>query len=636
MQYRQEIDGLRAVAVLPVILFHAGFSWFSGGYVGVDVFFVISGYLITSILVDELDKGTFSIVSFYERRARRILPALFFVMLCCLPFAWIWMVPTQFQDFSKALTAISLFSSNVLFWKQSGYFAPAAEENPLLHTWSLGVEEQFYIIFPVILLFLWRFGRRPVFYSVIALTALSLLAAEWGWRNSPSANFYLLPTRAWELGAGALCALLLARRALKPSTTLSLAGLGLILYSILFFDENVPFPSLYTLVPVIGTVLIVLYGSASTLTARLLSQKVLVGVGLISFSAYLWHQPLLAFARIKSTSSPEWPLMAGLSMLSLVLALFSWKYVEAPFRKRGAMGSRKTIFIASAVASFGFITTGMYGDATDGLPARLNLTPMQQDYLATARKSSYRKQCHSNNSYAIPPEQACQYNQLNGSVAVFGDSHAVELAYAVAQTLDAATGVQHFSFSGCAPAYLSNADTPCATWTRKTVDYLARHDTIRQVVIIYRIHAALWGDHRDSYPALPNSTTAEERHERLRSLEAMLDVLVQAGKQVIYVAQAPELPFFIDQEVYRLGGSPKVIQGVNRDWWERRTAYFKRHFSPAESVAVIRPESLLCDNETCFAGQNGKAFYFDDDHLSLEGALKVAELVASAINTPKP
>jgi peptidoglycan/LPS O-acetylase OafA/YrhL len=192
MIYRREIDGLRAVAVVPVILFHAGLSLFSGGYVGVDVFFVISGYLITSIFIGE----DFSIARFYERRARRILPALFFVMLCCVPFAWMWMLPSELKDFSESVVAVVFLASNVLFWREEEYFAPAAELKPLLHTWSLAVEEQFYLLFPIFLLLAWRFGRNRVFWSICLIGAISLAASEWGWRNNPSANFYLAPTRA--------------------------------------------------------------------------------------------------------------------------------------------------------------------------------------------------------------------------------------------------------------------------------------------------------------------------------------------------------------------------------------------------------------------------------------------------------
>ena len=295
MKYRREIDGLRAIAVLPVILFHAGFEWFSGGYIGVDVFFVISGYLITTIIINEMDGEGFSIAKFYERRARRILPALFFVMLCCIPFAVLWMVPSQLKDFSQAMVAISFFASNILFWKKTDYFAPAAEESPLLHTWTLAVEEQFYILFPLLILGLWRFGKNKVLFSIIILTALSLVLSEWGWRNQPSANFYLLPTRAWELGVGAICAFWIQKKSVSGSNLLSATGMALILLSVLVYDKETPFPSIYALAPVIGSALIVLYCSSATVVGKVLSSRPLVGVGLISFSAYLLASTAIRF-----------------------------------------------------------------------------------------------------------------------------------------------------------------------------------------------------------------------------------------------------------------------------------------------------------------------------------------------------
>jgi len=189
LKYRAEIDGLRALAVVPVILFHAGFELFSGGFVGVDVFFVISGYLITTILIEDIENKRFSIVNFYERRARRILPALFLVMLVCIPFAWMWMIPSQMKDFSQSLVAVSLFASNILFWRESGYFDATAEEKPLLHTWSLAVEEQYYVLFPIFLILAWRFGKNRVFWMIVVMAAISLLLSEWGWRNKATANF---------------------------------------------------------------------------------------------------------------------------------------------------------------------------------------------------------------------------------------------------------------------------------------------------------------------------------------------------------------------------------------------------------------------------------------------------------------
>ncbi|MDA9194804.1 acyltransferase [Burkholderiales bacterium] len=207
MKYRKEIDGLRALAVLPVILFHAGFTTFSGGFVGVDIFFVISGYLITTIIVDEMDKDSFSLLNFYERRARRILPALFFVMLCTLPFAWFSMFPQDLKSFSQSLVAVPLFASNVHFWLTSGYFDTASELKPLLHTWSLAVEEQYYVLFPLFLMLAWELGKKWIISLLIIVAIVSVSAAQYGSTNHPSFSFYVLPTRAFEILIGALISL---------------------------------------------------------------------------------------------------------------------------------------------------------------------------------------------------------------------------------------------------------------------------------------------------------------------------------------------------------------------------------------------------------------------------------------------
>ena len=237
MQYRVEIDGLRALAVLPVIFFHAGFEIFQGGFVGVDVFFVISGYLITLILIHEFDNNYFSIVEFYERRMRRILPALFFVQFISIGFAWIWMSPAQMKDFSHSLVATSIFASNILFWRESGYFEASSELKPLLHTWSLAVEEQYYILFPIFLLVAWRFGKTRLLWLLIICATCSLLLSEWGWRNKEVANFYLAPTRAWELLAGSIAAFIVQNKGVKNNNPLSLFGLIAIVFSIFVYGK---------------------------------------------------------------------------------------------------------------------------------------------------------------------------------------------------------------------------------------------------------------------------------------------------------------------------------------------------------------------------------------------------------------
>ena len=361
LAYRPEIDGLRAVAVLPVLLFHAGLDAFSGGFVGVDVFFVLSGYLITSIIVSEMQAGTYTLVGFYERRARRILPALFAVMACCIVPAWVLMAPHQLKDFSQSVVAVSTFASNVLFWLQSGYFEPAAELKPLLHTWSLAVEEQYYLVFPLMLMALRYVGWRAWKPVLTVLAFASLALAQWSASRYPESNFYLLHTRAWELLGGALMALQgprLATVAGRLAPAGAWLGLALVLAAIVFFDRTTPFPSLWTVVPVGGTMLLVTLAETGSGVGRVLASRPLVALGLVSYSLYLWHQPLLAFLRIRQ-GDPQLGAasIAGFMVLSLLLAAVSYRWVERPFRSRARV-PRWSIFTLSAA---GILMFGMLG-----------------------------------------------------------------------------------------------------------------------------------------------------------------------------------------------------------------------------------------------------------------------------------
>ena len=375
MQYRSEIDGLRALAVVPVILFHAGITGFSGGFVGVDIFFVISGYLITSIICNELASGTFTIAGFYERRIRRILPALFFVMLACLPFAWWLLLPHELIAFGRSMVAVVVFVSNILFWQESDYFAADSELIPLLHTWSLAVEEQYYVLFPLLLMLCWKLGMRWLLAIIVLIGTLSLglaVSMSTGWGDDAAANFYLLPSRAWELMAGAACAFYLQRYSVVKgmlSEVLSLSGLLLIVGSVVWLDDSVPFPGLYAIPPVLGTALIILGANATSWVGRLLSLKVLVGVGLLSYSAYLWHQPMFAFARLYLADEPPLLIMLGLGVLAFILAFISWRFVEKPFRNRHNF-SRRQIFSMALAASILLILLAISFVALDGMPER--------------------------------------------------------------------------------------------------------------------------------------------------------------------------------------------------------------------------------------------------------------------------
>ncbi|UAA39142.1 acyltransferase [Paraneptunicella aestuarii] len=391
MEYRKEIDGLRAVAVLPVVFFHAGVGGFSGGYVGVDIFFVISGYLITSLILSESSRGTFRFSEFYERRVRRILPALFFVISACIPLSFILMTPAQLESFSRSIVSSVFFSSNFHFFIEDGYFASASETKPLLHTWSLSIEEQFYILFPAALLMLISFSGKALPWIIAFVAFLSLIFAQWSgnligeppfiennlrwFDQSFLASYYMPFGRAWELLSGALLAIYLSRSReySKPVQNVgSLLGFSLLCCSIFLFDKNTPFPSFYTLIPVIGTMLIIWFARPDTFIGKMLSSKLFVGVGLISYSLYLWHQPILAYVRL---ISPDWlESHATYTVLAscLLISFVSWKYVEAPFRDRKRVSKRVLILGLSSITAVN-ITYATMAITSEGFISRYPL-----------------------------------------------------------------------------------------------------------------------------------------------------------------------------------------------------------------------------------------------------------------------
>tara|TARA_X000000950_G_C13869422_1_gene642263 strand:- start:94 stop:2052 length:1959 start_codon:yes stop_codon:yes gene_type:complete len=425
MKYRAEIDGLRALAVLPVILYHAGFEWFGGGFVGVDVFFVISGYLISTIIFSEMAEGNFSIVNFYERRARRILPALFFVMAACLPFAWFWMLPQNLLDFGESMVAVSTFVSNIFFWRESGYFANASEFKPLIHTWSLAVEEQFYILFPLFLMIFWRFGIKWVTLILVFIFLISLSLAEWASMKYPSPNFFLLPTRGWELLVGVFISIYLKYnthfKSHAANQILSLFGFAMIVYSIFYFQKSTPFPSLYALIPTFGTGLLILTAVQSTLIHKFLSIKPIVGLGLVSYSAYLWHQPLLAFARYRFIDQLSDIYLLLLCGLSIIIAWFSWRYVERPFRNKAKI-TKQRIFQFSILGTLFFILVGTLIIHNEGFKNRNYELNQLSTKLAWPAEGNISNGCISK----FGGDQYCVVSDVTQpiSMLLIGDSHA--------------------------------------------------------------------------------------------------------------------------------------------------------------------------------------------------------------------
>jgi len=478
MDYRREIDGLRALAVLPVILFHAGFETFSGGFVGVDVFFVISGYLITTIILAELEQGKFSIVNFYERRARRILPALFLVMLVCIPFAWFWLLPSDMKDFSKSLVAVSVFASNILFWRESGYFDTAAELKPLLHTWSLAVEEQYYVLFPLFLMLFWKLGKRWILVTLGVVFVASLAVAQWAAYAKPAAAFYLLPTRGWELLIGAFSAFYLSKVNREEfgkglSEVAGWLGVALIMSAVFSYSKTTPFPGFYALVPTIGAVLIILFATRQTTVGKFVGNKAFVGVGLVSYSAYLWHQPLFAFARQQGIADSDVMVFLALSISSLFSAYLSRKFVEAPFRNK-AVVSKKTLFLFAVFGSIFFLGLGLFGYKKNGDVGQLtveqraflsyfeNDIPEWKYVIKMGLIEKFRDDCNfydipkyrSGNATIVPlaniPKDChTKTSEKSKVVFIWGDSHATHLSYGLRNELPYDFEVLQVASSGC-------------------------------------------------------------------------------------------------------------------------------------------------------------------------------------------
>jgi len=645
MQYRKEIDGLRALAVLPVILFHAGGFGFSGGYIGVDIFFVISGFLITRIIVDELTENNFSIKRFYERRAKRILPALSFVLIITTILAFIFMPANLLKSYANSLISVVTFTSNFHFFTTSGYFSTLADQKPLLHTWSLAVEEQFYLFFPLLLSYFWLKGIKLLIKIIFGLAASSLLLSHFLALNLyTDANFYLIFSRAWELFAGALIALTnidktITKKWLRES--LGIIGLALIFYAIFIFDDNTLFPSFWTVIPVMGSMLIIAFSNENTLIGRLLSNRFMVSIGLISYSLYLWHQPLFAFLRLKSIGEPTTALFLVAITLTFLLATISYRYIEQPFRKKTFLipNKRFTTLQYASISIILFIIIGLIGVAKRGFPTRFN----NDTYLSSVKYSPKRKVCHFDDADYKKPEKACHYFGKKVTWAVLGDSHVVEPAYALAKALKKKNqGVLHLSFSQCLPAiHLKSIDPDCSTWFNDSLTYLEKNKTIKNVYLGFRYTSFLFGEHQAHYPKIPNEnpkqylavdfqhmSPAKIRDLYWQSLHETVSRLIASGKTVYLQYPIAELPVHISNLLTPFS----IFGGKLRFDLEKTTTadyYFSRHnyilnklnlLPYNNKLKAVKPFDLLCSANYCPAVNQGKSLYFDNNHLSIVGA----------------
>ncbi len=650
IKYRSDIDGLRALAVLPVVLFHYGVSQIRGGFVGVDVFFVISGYLISGIIMADLEQGRYSILGFYERRLRRILPALIALLAVCTIVAVFVLFPADLTDYGKSLCATLGFVSNVYFWRDSDYFARAAEWKPLLHTWSLGVEEQFYILFPILLGSIWGFGKRFVVVAALVAFGLSLLFAIYAAREMSTFGFYMPITRAYELLLGFFVALLPRIRLPEfAKGALSLAGLAGVLGATVLINRDTPFPGWEALFPATGAALLILVGldGRPPIFSRLLQAPPAVFIGKISYSLYLWHWPILVFYKYRVGRDLTPLETSGLFVLAILLAYLSWRFVEAPFRNRKWF-SRRAIFAMAAATIVVGLGCGAALVAAHGLPQRI--PPAARQYLDLSEAPSKFTPCFNVSLADIQKGHLCTFGDADASqdatFLLWGDSH----AYRLVLGLDGMASAQHkkgvlLTIGGCPP--LPGATTPilyihaCGKSVDAAFAYVASHKNIRTVVVsaIWALYAegAKFGEPSNlDHPLLTDSSSKgysvdESRRVMARSLVRLVNRLRALGCNVVLVGPIPELYTSAPEALARAqmyGGSATLAPSYS-DFLARERSVLPtlQSLSHQDGVTVLYPSQLLCDARACMVQQGGKSLYIDDNHLSAAGLGQIGPLL---------
>jgi peptidoglycan/LPS O-acetylase OafA/YrhL len=631
--YRPDIDGLRAIAVLAVLFYHSGIGFFSGGYVGVDVFFVISGYLITTIIVREIGLGKFSIAGFYERRMRRILPAIITTVAACLLIGYALLETSDFEDLARSSIANNLFLSNIYFYWQTGYFDAPAELKPLLHTWSLSLEEQYYVVMPVLLLLIARFCKQRFLLFVVPVFIVSFAACVYGMASDPSAVFYMLPTRAWELLIGSILAIATLPRLPSEGAMQGLAaiGLALVLTGILGFDDQTAFPGAYAAIPTIGTAILIYTGRAGmTLVNRLLSARLMVFVGLISYSLYLWHWPLIVYARyLKAEDLTQTEKMA-LIVVMIAVATLSWRFVETPFRKKKLLATRKSIFVGSLVATTTVILAG--------LAAIVSLGDQELDHWKACenieeRIAENRGLCRIGDDSAAP------------HFLLWGDSHARSWASAVNVSAQRKSKSGYLaSKTACAPllGIERQGRKKCLAFNETVFSFIEEHSEIDTVILSARWGLAAEGSRykeEDGDPIVLIDTLAtagqpEYQHELTENaLYRTVLSLQEIGKRVLVVGPVPEVGYDVPSVNHIALITNRDVNSMiapSRSDFDIRNRNVLSTLSRLQDelhVKILSPSTLLCDDTICrVALEGGLALYRDDHHLSTFGAKYISEL----------
>ena len=663
--FRPEVDGLRAVAIIPVLLFHAGISAFAGGFFGVDVFFVISGYLITMQLATSEKTGWQLLRNFYHRRIRRLFPAVAVVSLSTALIAFLIMTPSQLKPFFSSFTATQVFFQNFYLWQNSGYWDQSLETSPLMHTWSLAVEEQFYFLFPFLFVFTKIRKSTNVLITIAgAIFVVSFFAATTRLGTSSIGAFFLLPYRAWELMAGALIALYEFKRHGQPQTQIRLQkaavnlGIAMILLSIVAGDKNTYHPGFMTLLPVVGTSLVIAFGRQSSVASKILSKRLFTDIGKLSYGLYLWHFPILAIWRVKKGTELANAEVFVAMLATFVLSYLMWRYAETPFRDRVRIKTRTVAFVAS-IGFVALVVIGVVGQQTAfGKTSSKELSLLEEQ----SRSPHFKDSCEEVDF--DPPISGCIIgsNQLVGSmgeVVLLGDSHAGGLQLELSRVLEE-RGISGMSFVKYACPPLPNViwepdDNSRCREFNQIIDLILSESKVTDVILFARWTAHAEGvnyvnhkGYREDNNGNDGSITSPIRafdsdEDRISFLggqiKLVIDQFESAGKRVHLMYPVPELGWEPVQYARRF---------INRgESWHNQLNIPYKHFlmrtqriftqlelAVSPDTNVIYSYEAFCNNQItdwCVASSGNTLYYGDNNHLNKNGAKLLAEFIAGRV-----
>lgn len=670
-KYRPDIDGLRAVAVLSVVAFHAFPAWMKAGFIGVDVFFAISGFLISTIIFENLDKGRFSFAEFYARRIMRIFPALLLVLIASYAFGWFALLADEYKQLGKHIAAGAGFVSNFVLRSEAGYFDNVAETKPLLHLWSLAIEEQFYIIWPLVLWLSWK-KKFNLLTITILVALISFYLNLKGIKKDAVAAFYSPLTRFWELLAGSILAWfalykkdsfvlyklrvdawlakLIYRDTIQAdgktlSNFISFLGSTLLAYGFWRISKEISFPGKWAVIPVLGALLIILAGPEAWINRKILSNKIAVWFGLISFPLYLWHWPLLSFARIVESEVLSRNIRIAVVVLSILLAWLTYKLIERPLRF-GRYGKLKVTALALLMAILGFVGYGAY----DGSGFAVRFSAKAESKSIKAKEAE--KQAILNCKFHFPDwekmnDNPCRLQNVHGNtIAIVGDSHAGHLYVGMSEEVSGDGGVATFAAS-CAAPYLNlssatKVDDPNIRRIRENgyklinsaFDFIVRDKSIKTVILAHNPMCSM-SDAKDM-TNLENKNIDKILED---GMSRTLDLLIKANKNVIILFDNPYLPFDPSLCVTR----PFRISNYKNECYFPRTqfesieafSWYKTIVNTAlkkyPGVSTYDLSLPLCDDKYCYLEKNGDLLYRDKGHLNYEGSRYVAPFIMKAI-----